>query len=80
MLLPIGFQQLFISCKYKYFISYTGLKTQLNYVESFIITIMCFVNNLFGWSFALLFVNNCGYLHRFLNELSTYFFNFVEKY
>ena len=41
---------------------------------------MGFVNNLYGYGFAHLFVNNSGYLHKFLKKLSTYFVNFVEKY
>jgi hypothetical protein len=41
---------------------------------------MCFVNNYFALGFAPLFVDNCGYFHSFLSELSTYFVNFVENF
>lgn len=74
------YQHLFISCKYKYFISYICLITQEICVETLIITLICFVNNYFRESFAHLFVNNCGYFQRFLSELSTYFVNFVDKF
>lgn len=57
-----------------------GLITPEKCVETPIITLMCFVNNYFALGFAPLFVDNCGYFHRFLSELSTYFVNFVENF
>ena len=77
---PYTYQQLFITCKYKNFISYIGLITQEKYVETPLISLCGFVDNYLWLCFAHFFVNNYGYFHRLLSELSTYFVNFVENF